>query len=108
MPNPEGVKFQTFLDGRPRTHRLAIPCKHPVALVVRFLKARAQFAIGCMCDKERNFSGERFRPRGWAVSTVEFKTGANPQLHPRAGSCGSLQIDNSELLHKVAQRAQSK
>ena len=47
---------------------IAIPPKHPVASGIGFLKGKSAIAIGRLCGKERNFSGEHFRARGYAVS----------------------------------------
>ena len=49
------------------------PPKHPVASVIGFLKGKSANAIARMCGKERNFSGEHFWARGYAVSTVGFE-----------------------------------
>ena len=52
---------------------IAIPPKHPVASVIGFLKGKSAIAIARLCGKERNFSGEHFWARGYAVSTVGFE-----------------------------------
>src|SRR5215469_5600089 len=39
----------------------------------RFLKGKSAIAIARLSGKERNFSGEHFRARGYAVSTVGFE-----------------------------------
>src|SRR5437879_10275722 len=49
---------------------IAIPPKHPVASVIGFLKGKSAIAIARLCGKERNFTGEHFWARGYAVSTV--------------------------------------
>ena len=49
------------------------PPKHPVASVIGFLKGKSAIAIARMCGKERDFSGEHFWARGYAVSTVGFE-----------------------------------
>jgi putative transposase len=51
----------------------AIPPKHPVASVIGFLKGKSAIAIARLSGKERNFSGEHFWARGYAVSTVGFE-----------------------------------
>lgn len=51
---------------------LAIPPKHAVASVVGFLKGKSVIAIARLQGKERDFAGEHFRARGYAVSTVGF------------------------------------
>jgi len=50
---------------------IAIPPKHPVASVIGFLKGKS--AIARLSGKERNFTGEPFWARGYAVSTVGFE-----------------------------------
>ena len=52
---------------------IAIPPKHPVASVIGFLKGKSAMAIARLSGKERNFSGEHFWARGYAVSTVGFE-----------------------------------
>jgi putative transposase len=49
---------------------IAIPPKHLVASVVGFLKGKSAIAIARLSGKERNFTGEDFWARGYAVSTV--------------------------------------
>jgi putative transposase len=51
---------------------IAIPPKHAVASVIGFLKGKSAIAIARMQGKERNFVGEHFWARGYAVSTVGF------------------------------------
>ena len=48
---------------------IAIPPKHPVASVIGFLKGKSAIAIARLRGRERNFSGEHFWARGYAVST---------------------------------------
>jgi putative transposase len=52
---------------------IAIPPKHPVASVVGFLKGKSAIVIARLSGKERNFTGEHFWARGYAVSTVGFE-----------------------------------
>jgi putative transposase len=52
---------------------ITIPPKHPVASVIGFLKCKSAIAIARLGGKERNFSGEHFWARGYAVSTVGFE-----------------------------------
>ena len=63
-----------ILEGRlmlDHVHRcMAISPQHPVAAVLGFLKGKSAIVIARRCGKERNFSGEHFRSRGYAVSTV--------------------------------------
>lgn len=51
---------------------IAIPPKHAVASVIGFLKGKSAIAIARLQGKERNFAGEQFWARGYAVSTVGF------------------------------------
>ena len=66
---------------------IAIPPKHPVASVIGFLKGKSAIAIARLSGKERNFSGEHFWARGYAVSTVGFEL-EQVRIHPRARCCG--------------------
>ena len=52
---------------------IAIPHQHLVASVIGFLKRKSAIAIARLGGKERNFSGEHFWARGYAVSTVGFE-----------------------------------
>ncbi len=52
---------------------IAIPRKYPVASVIGFLKGKSAIAMARLCGKERNFTGEHFWARGYAVSTVGFE-----------------------------------
>lgn len=51
---------------------IAIPPKYAVASVIGFIKGKSAIAIARMQGKERNFAGEHFWARGYAVSTVGF------------------------------------
>ena len=52
---------------------IEIPPKYAVASVVGFLKGKSAIAIAReFGGKERNFTGEHFWARGYAVSTVGF------------------------------------
>src|SRR2546426_3979491 len=48
---------------------IEIPPKYPVASVIGFLKGKSAIAMARVCGKERNFTGEHFWARGYAVST---------------------------------------
>lgn len=50
---------------------IAIPPKNPS--VIGFLKGKSAIAIARLSGKERNFTGEHFWARGYAVSTVGFE-----------------------------------
>jgi len=53
---------------------LEIPPKHAVASVSGFLKGKSALAIARRVqEQERNFPGEHFWARGYAVSTVGFE-----------------------------------
>src|SRR6266851_7798697 len=53
---------------------LEIPPKHSVASVIGFIKGKSAIAIARkFSGKERNFTGEHFWARGYAVSTVGFE-----------------------------------
>jgi putative transposase len=53
---------------------IEIPPKHKVSEVVGFLKGKSAIAIAReFGGKQRNFTGEHFWARGYAVSTVGFE-----------------------------------
>jgi putative transposase len=53
---------------------LEIPPQHAVASVIGFLKGKSALAIARRVqEKDRNFVGEHFWARGYAVSTVGFE-----------------------------------
>ena len=53
---------------------IKIPPKYSVASVIGFIKGKSAIAIvRQFCGKERNFAGEHFWARGYAVSTVGFE-----------------------------------
>jgi len=53
---------------------IAIPPKYAVAQVIGFLKGKSAIAIARQFGgKARNFTGEHFWARGYAVSTVGFE-----------------------------------
>jgi putative transposase len=51
---------------------IEIPPKFAVSAVIGFLKGKSAIAIARLFGKERNFTGEHFWARGYAVSTVGF------------------------------------
>jgi putative transposase len=56
---------------------IEIPPKYSVASVVGFLKGKSAIAIARQFSgKQRNFNGENFWARGYAVSTVGFELDA--------------------------------
>ena len=51
-----------------------IPPKYSVAQVIGYVKGKSAIAVARQFGgKQRNFSGERFWARGYAVSTVGFE-----------------------------------
>ena len=58
-----------------QVHRLIrIPAKYSVAEVVGCSKGKSAIAVARQCGgRKRNFHGEAFRARGYAVSTVGFE-----------------------------------
>lgn len=52
---------------------MEIPPKYAVANIIGFLKGKSAIAVARMRGKERNFNGENFWARGYAVSTVGFE-----------------------------------
>ena len=53
---------------------ISIPPKHAVSSIIGFLKGKSAIAIiRQFLGKERNFTGEHFWARGYAVSTVGFE-----------------------------------
>jgi putative transposase len=53
---------------------IEIPPKHAVASMIGFLKGKSAIAIARQFGgRERNFTGEHFWARGYAVSTVGFE-----------------------------------
>lgn len=52
---------------------ITIPPKQPVASAIGFLKGKSAIAIARLGGKERNFTGEHFWARGYAVSTIGFE-----------------------------------
>ena len=53
---------------------ISVPPKYSVASVVGFIKGKSAITIARQFSgKERNFSGEHFWARGYAVSTVGFE-----------------------------------
>jgi putative transposase len=52
----------------------AIPPKYAVASVIGFIKGKSAIAIARQfAGKQKNFTGEHFWARGYAVSTVGFE-----------------------------------
>jgi putative transposase len=51
---------------------ISIPPKHSVSSVVGFMKGKSAIAVAKMSGKQRNFNGENFWARGYAVSTIGY------------------------------------
>ena len=51
---------------------ITIPPKYPVSSIIGFLKGKSAIAIARMSGKQRNFNGENFWARGYAVSTIGY------------------------------------
>ena len=52
---------------------VSIPPKHSVAAIVGYLKGKSAIAVARQFSgKKRNFNGEKFWARGYAISTVGF------------------------------------
>ncbi len=51
---------------------IEIPPKYAVASIIGFLKGKSAIAIARMSGKQRNFNGENFWARGYAVSTIGY------------------------------------
>ena len=51
---------------------ISIPPKHSVSAIIGFLKGKSAIAIARSQGKQRNYNGENFWARGYAVSTVGF------------------------------------
>jgi putative transposase len=52
---------------------IEIPPKYVVSSIIGFLKGKSAIAIARWQGRERNFTGEHFWARGYAVSTVGFE-----------------------------------
>jgi putative transposase len=52
---------------------ISIPPKHSVSSIIGYIKGKSAIAVARQFGgKQRNFSGEKFWARGYAVSTVGF------------------------------------
>jgi putative transposase len=69
---------------------ILIPPKHAVSSVIGFMKGKSAIAIARLQGKERNFAGETFWARGYAVSTVGFNEDqVRKYIREQEGSDGS-------------------
>lgn len=54
---------------------ISIPPKHSVSSIIGYIKGKSAIAVARQFgNKKRNFAGEKFWARGYAVSTVGFNT----------------------------------
>ena len=54
---------------------ITIPPKYSVAEIMGYIKGKSAIAVARQFSgRQRNFNGERFWARGYAVSTVGFET----------------------------------
>lgn len=69
---------------------ISVPPKYAVSSIVGYLKGKSAIAIARkFCGKERNFSGESFWARGYAVSTVGFNQDqVQKYIHDQEGASG--------------------
>ncbi|KKT69568.1 MAG: Transposase IS200-family protein [Candidatus Uhrbacteria bacterium GW2011_GWF2_44_350] len=51
---------------------IEIPPKYAVSSIIGFMKGKSAIAVARMSGKQRNFNGENFWARGYAVSTVGY------------------------------------
>lgn len=71
---------------------IAIPPKYSVSQVVGYIKGKSAIAIARQFGgKKRNFNGERFWARGYAVSTVGYE-----ELEIRAYIKNQEQLDRTD------------
>jgi putative transposase len=73
-----GQRGSTILEGhmvQDHVHmRIQIPPKYAVAEVIGSIKGKSAIAVARQCGgRQRNFNGERFWARGYAVSAVGFE-----------------------------------
>jgi putative transposase len=52
---------------------IQIPPKHSVSSIIGYMKGKSAIAIARIQGKSRNFVGENFWARGYAVSTVGYE-----------------------------------
>jgi putative transposase len=88
----KGCKIEKGNMVQDHVHMLiSIPPKYPVSEVIGYIKGKSAIAIARQfAGKQRNFNGERFWARGYAVSTVGFEV-----EHIRAYIKNQEQLDSS-------------
>ena len=73
---------------------ISIPPKYPVSEVEGFLKGKSAIAVARQFGgRKRNFNGEKFWARGYAVSTVGFE---EEQIRRYVKNQNQLQSEGSE------------
>jgi putative transposase len=55
---------------------IMIPPKYAVSSIVGFIKGKSAIAVARLHGRNKNFGGENFWARGYAVSTVGYEIGA--------------------------------
>ena len=74
----------------PALHSPLMAVTNAVSSVIGFIKGKSAIAIARLQGKERNFAGENFWARGYAVSTVGFKEEqVRKYIREQEGSDGS-------------------
>ena len=75
LASQKGCKIEKGSMVQDHVHMLiSIPPKHSVANVIGYIKGKSAIAVARKFgNKERNFNGEKFWARGYAVSTVGFE-----------------------------------
>jgi putative transposase len=76
LANQKGCKIVKGSMVQDHVHMLiSIPPKHSVSDIIGYIKGKSAIAVARQFGgKTRNFNGERFWARGYAVSTVGFET----------------------------------
>jgi putative transposase len=77
LANQKGCKIEKGNMVQDHVHMLiSIPPKLAVSDVIGYIKGKSAIAVARQFGgKERNFNGEKFWARGYAVSTVGFEEG---------------------------------
>lgn len=75
LANQRGCKIEKGNMVQDHVHMLiSIPPKYSVSEIIGYIKGKSAIAVARQfCGKERNFNGENFWARGYAVSTVGFE-----------------------------------
>ena len=75
LANQRGCKIEKGSMVQDHVHMLiSIPPKYSVSAIIGYIKGKSAIAVARQFGgKQRNFNGERFWARGYAVSTVGFE-----------------------------------